>query len=209
MNRPTPDSPGNLLIVEGVDDRHVAFQIANRLGSIPSFDIEDREGVDVLLRSIEFDVKTPDQEAIGFLVDADDDPAARWDSVSNRLRSAGIDVPVTADPKGTIIAAAGDTPRIGIWMMPDNQSPGELEDFVAQMIPSGDPVWPLSQNYIDGIPAVHRKFASGKILRAKIHAWLATREDPRQMGLAIRTRDLDINGALCTRFTDWLDRLFT
>ena len=208
MNRPTPGSSGNLLIVEGVDDKHVPIQIVNRLGSIPRFDIEDREGVDVLLRSIEFDVKTPDQEAIGFLVDADDDPAARWDSVSNRLRSAGIDVPVTADPKGTIIAAAGDMPRIGIWMMPDNQSPGELEDFVAQMIPSGDPVWPLSQNYIDVIPAVHRKFASGKTLRAKIHAWLATREDPRQMGLAIRTRDLDINGALCTRFTAWLDRLF-
>ena len=93
--------------------------------------------------------------------------------------------------------------------MPDNQSPGELEDFVAQMIPGGDPVWPLSQNYIEGIPAGDRKFASGKTLRAKIHAWLAAREDPRQMGLAIRTRDLDINGAVCTRFTNWLTRLFS
>ena len=209
MNRPTPDSSGNLLIVEGVDDKHVALHIWNRLSSIPSFNVLERGPVEELLRSIEFDVNTPGYGAIGFLLDADDNPLARWDAVANRLRSAGINAPGTPDPNGTIIDATDDTPRIGIWMMPDNQSPGELEDFVAQMIPGGDPVWPLSQDYIDGIPAVHRKFASGKTLRAKIHAWLATREDPRQMGLAIRTRDLDINGALCTRFTAWLDRLFT
>ena len=208
MNRPTPGSSGNLLIVEGENDGHVAWHIANRLGSLPPFDTLDRKGIDELLKSIEYDVRTPGCDSIGFLVDADDNPLARWDAVANRLRSAGIDAPRTPDPGGTVIDATDDTPRIGIWLMPDNQSPGELEDFVAQMIPGGDPVWPLSQDYIDDIPAVHRKFASGKTLRAKIHAWLAAREDPRQMGLAIRARDLDINGALCTRFTNWLDRLF-
>ena len=99
-------------------------------------------------------------------------------------------------------------PRVGVWLMPDNESPGELEDFVAQMIPDGDPVWPLSQDYIDGIPVSDRKFTAGKTLRAKIHAWLAAREDPRQMGAAIGTYDLDIGGDLCTRFTAWLDMLF-
>ena len=29
--------------------------------------------------------------------------------------------------------------------MPDNEAPGELEDFVAGMIPESDPVWPRSQ----------------------------------------------------------------
>ena len=99
-------------------------------------------------------------------------------------------------------------PRIGIWLMPDNQSPGELEDFVAQMIPGSDPVWPLSQDYIDGIPVRNRKFTHSKTLRAKIYSWLASREDPRQMGLAIRALDLDIDGDLCTRFSNWLNRLF-
>ena len=208
MNRPTPGSSDNLLIVEGENDGHVNWHIANRLGSIPSFDIIDRKGVNQLLRSIVYDVRTPGYEAIGFVVDADDDPAARWDAVSDRLHSAGIGAPITPDPNGTIIAAAGAMPSIGIWLMPDNQSLGELEDFVAQMIPSGDPVWPLSQDYIDRIPAGDRKFASGKVLRAKIHAWLAVREDPRQMGLAIRARDLDVSGPLCTRYADWLNRLF-
>ena len=82
-------------------------------------------------------------------------------------------------------------PRVGIWLMPDNQSLGELEDFVAQMIPDNDPVWPLSQDYISRIPEEHREFAENKTSTAEVYAWLATREDPRQMGAAIGARDLE------------------
>ena len=76
------------------------------------------------------------------------------------------------------------------------------------MIPSGDPVWPLSEAYIEGIPPADRKFAPGKIQRAKVHAWLATREEPRRMGLAIKARDLDTNAESTTAFVDWLRTLF-
>ena len=99
-------------------------------------------------------------------------------------------------------------PRVGIWLMPDNQSPGEIEDFVAAMIPDGDPVRPLAERYIDGIPEADRKFAEGKIPRAKIHAWLAAREDPRRMGAAIGAGDLDTEVTLCQSFAAWLRRLF-
>ena len=209
MNRPTPDSSGNLLIVEGVDDKHVSLHIWSRGGSIPSFNVLERGPVEELLKSIEFDVRTPGYDAIGFLVDADDNPMARWDGVSNRLRSAGVNAPRTPDPDGTIMAATSDMPRVGVWMMPDNQSRGELEDFVAQMIPDNDPVWPLSQDYIGRIPEADREFAENKTSTAEVYAWLATRADPRQMGAAIGARDLDINGPLCTRFTTWLDSLFS
>ena len=92
--------------------------------------------------------------------------------------------------------------------MPDNESGGELEDFVALMIPPEDPVWPRSNTYIDAIPTHDRKFSEHKTTRAKVYSWLATREDPRQMGLAIRTRDLAVDGELCERFAGWLRRLF-
>ena len=76
------------------------------------------------------------------------------------------------------------------------------------MIPSGDPVWPLSQAYIDGIPPDDRKFAPGKIQRAKVHAWLAARESPRPMGLSIKAGDLHTNAANTTTFVEWLRTLF-
>ena len=90
--------------------------------------------------------------------------------------------------------------------MPNNQTAGELENFIEQLIPAGDPVWPRAQNYIDSIPATDRRFK--KILRAKIHAWLAAREQPRQMGAAIGIGDLDAAALLAKQFTDWLRRLF-
>ena len=92
--------------------------------------------------------------------------------------------------------------------MPDNTEPGELEDFVAKMIPASDTVWPLSQSYIDGIPCAERKFSKKKKARAQVHAWLAAREDPRQMGAAIGARDLNVDGPLCQQFVAWLTRLF-
>ena len=93
--------------------------------------------------------------------------------------------------------------------MPDNTSQGELEDFVVQMIPNCDPVLPLSQRYITGIPTAARKFSEKKELRAQLYAWLAAREDPRQMGTAIRAGDLEVDGALCQEFVAWLTRLFS
>ena len=150
------------------------------------------------------------RQALGILVDANDSPATRWQSISDRLASLDIQTPGgTSSRRLTIIDATVGMPRIGIWLMPDNQSRGELEDFVAEMIPDNDPVWPLSQDYIGRIPDEHREFAENKATTAEVYAWLATREDPRQMGAAIGARDLDIDGDLCTRFTDWLDRLFS
>ena len=109
-------------------------------------------------------------------------------------------------PSGTIV---GSEPRVGVWLWPDNEFSGELEDFVARMIPSGDPVRPLSRCYIDGIPVEHRRFSEGKTARAAIHARLATRGEPKRMGTAIRAGNLDVRGALASRFVDWLEELFS
>lgn len=49
-------------------------------------------------------------------------------------------------------------PRVWVYLMPDNASTGELEDFVMQMIPEGDPVWPRFKRYIGEIPQADRKF---------------------------------------------------
>lgn len=207
---PNPDSP-RLLLVEGTDDEHVVGHLWKRVyGSDPPFSIGKREGVDNLLRAIRDEANAPGREVLGIVVDANDDVSGRWEAVRNRLRRAGIVVPAKLDPAGVVIEGRPHegAPRVGIWLMPDNASTGELEDFVAKMVPSNDPVWPMSKGYIDGIPSEHRKFSEGKILRAQIYAWLAAREDPRQMGLAIKAEDLDVDGALCERFTGWLRELF-
>ena len=208
---PRPYDP--LLLVEGLDDKHVIRHLAERWNEDLEFAIKDYEGIENILPNIRDHIDEPGRPAIGIVVDADTNPSNTWRRIWDRIRDAGrtiSPIPPTSDSNGTIIPEnpITDSPRIGVWIMPDNSNPGELEDFVEMMIPVGDPVWPLSQQYIAGIPSTARKFADGKTTRAQIHAWLATREDPRQMGLAITARDLETNGPLCQRFVAWLNRLF-
>ena len=92
--------------------------------------------------------------------------------------------------------------------MPDNVSSGELEDFAVRLIPAEDPVWPAACRFIDGIPVEGRKFPAGKVMRARLYAWLATRKEPRRMGAAIGTGDLQAGETLAVGFADWLQRLF-
>ncbi len=206
------DSHPRVLLVEGPDDKHVVIHLRERSGLAQNFEIVEKEGINTLLDSIEVEADIPGRTVLGVVLDADDNPGARWQALTdrlNRLRQEDHfdlpDLPSRPEPSGTIIEGRL---RIGIWLMPDNRSTGELEDFVGSMIPSGDPVWPLAEAYIEGIPPAERKFGPGKMQRAKVHAWLATREEPRRMGLAIKARDLVTDAANSAAFVGWLRTLF-
>lgn len=198
-------SSERVLLVEGQDDLHVVKHIRKLNQPMPEFRILPKDGVKRLIKSIRQEIEVPERRVVGILVDADDKVASCWQKVTNQIRRAGISPPYHAQPTGTIIE---DRVRVGVWLMPDNVSPGELENFVADMIPQSDKVWPLSKDYIKSIPEADRPFSEGKLLRAKVHAWLATRSEPRKMGSAIRTGDLDIHTGNATRFVEWLRELF-
>ncbi len=197
--------PAKLLLVEGQDDKHVVEHLRRRLASDLVFHCQDKGGSAPLLDAIDVEIATDGRVVLGIMMDANDDLAARWQAIGRRLRGADVQLPPQPERGGTVIDS---DPRVGVWLMPDNSTPGELENFVAELIPKDDPVWPLAERYIDGIPSEHRQFATGKELRAKLHAWLATRREPRKMGAAIGTAELDAGGALAGKFADWLQTLF-
>ena len=197
--------PSRVLLVEGVDDKHVVRHFCGRHADMPAFDIIDKSGFPNLRRAIGPEIKVSGRNAMGILVDGNRHPARRWEAIVHQLRQAGFQPPAQVEPTGTIIEGR---PRVGVWLMPDNRSAGELEDFIARLLPPGDPVWPRAQRYIDDIPPGQRKFAPDKVLRASIHAWLAARAEPRKMGVAVGAGDLHVTGTLAMQFSDWLRRLF-
>ena len=206
MASPPKDPLPKILLVEGADDKRVVEHLWKRCHrSEPSFDIEDKGGIDELLKAIGTEIKVPGRVVVGIVADANDDVGARWDAISNCLREVDIAAPREPPSNGVIMDGV---PRSGVWLMPDNQSPGELEDFVLKMVPRDDPVWPLAQGYVRSIPKGKRKFRAGKTSRAEIHAWLATREEPGFMGAAIGRGDLETGGLLCSAFLAWITRLF-
>lgn len=200
------------IAVEGVDDKHVFGHIAQIAGFDLREVVKEFSGIETLLGVVGEILRIENGGTVGIVLDANGHPERRWQSVVDRLSRAGVNVPSEPDPKGMVIRETDLLPRVGIWMMPDNKSLGELEDFVASMIPSDDLVWPRSVAYIDGIvndmPCEHHRF-KGKEMRAKVHAWIATREAPGFMGQAVARGDLDTDTPLCQTFIAWLNRLFT
>ena len=144
------------------------------------------------------------------IVDADENLTNQWGILSQSLRTPPVmrDLPSEPEIGGTIIPGI---PRLGIWVMPDNSNSGELEDFIYRMIPQPDKIWPRSEKYIDDIindiPEVDRPFPEHKSLKAKVHAWMATRSWPRPMWSGISENDLVLE-ANSTAFLNWLRRLF-
>lgn len=178
----------NALIVEGIDDQHVIKHLCRRRG-IDAPQIIPKDGFDGLRDSIFGEVNVPGRRALGIVADANADHERRWQSISDQLKRAGCAVPERLDPGGSVFVGPRIV-RVGVWIMPGDMRSGELEDFVADMVPAS-PAWDLAREYIDGIPSAHRKFSPNKKTRAYVHAWLASREGPRPMGLAIAAGDLD------------------
>ena len=221
-----PSRPAErILLVEGQDDKHIVWQICRRnaasfaatrqgyamrvalLSAGTEFLIDERGSRSEVISAIRQEATTR-RRAMGVLIDADADPTQCWEELATGFSRTTVSFPNTPNPAGVIIPEQPGQPRIGVWMMPDNQSAGELEDFVRQMIPSAAPVWPEAQRYIDNIPPGIREFAPDKTDKAKLYAWLSTRREPSRMGAAIGDGDLETTGPLCQTFITWLADLF-
>ena len=215
-----------ILLVEGVEDKHVVWHLCGRdhaLFSVNRLDhdlsvtlrsqstniaISEKGNRSELLKSAGVMATTREFHAIGVLLDADRDIQKCWDEVVEGFSRTSIQFPLGPNPTGTIIAEQVGQPRIGVWLMPDNTSSGEVEDFVMKMMPVNDVVWPIANEYINGLPAATRKFEETKIEKERLYAWLATRREPSRMGSAIGHLDLEVNGPLCRDFLAWLAGVF-
>ncbi len=201
-----------VLMVEGADDEHVVKRICakRQLGLIDK--IRDCKGKDPLLDNIAVQLKESDIFALGILLDADTDLHSRWQAVTDRLRLAGYaNAPEFPAPDGTVISAPPNTllPRVGIWLMPDNQTNGILENFLRFLVPENDPLFAHVETSLDSIPPGQCRFNELKQPKAKIHTWLAWQEEPgKPFGLAIMARYLDPNLRSADNFASWLKRTF-
>lgn len=202
----------SVLMVEGSDDEHVVKHICGqrRLGKIEN--IHAYGGKDPLIQGIGVRLKESDIGALGIILDADTDLHARWQAVAFRLKEGGYsDVPAAPAPEGTVIESPADSllPRVGVWIMPDNQVPGILEDFLRFLVPSADGLLAHADQAIASIPAGQRRFSDLSEPKARIHTWLAWQEEPgKPFGQAISARYLDPTLPAANIFAGWLHRTF-
>jgi len=134
----------NFLLVEGKDDEHVFYSLLEHYQVPERFKIKNKEGIDRLLETLDVEIDQSGLERLGIVVDADTDIVTRWQSLRNILINCGYSgVPVTPAPNGTILIQE-NRPVVGIWLMPDNEVAGMLENFVSFLVPVDDLLWPMA-----------------------------------------------------------------
>ena len=132
--------------MEGATDQLVIPSLMEKNGvpwpssKVPVF-IEELDGVDEILRPgrLELELSASELEALGVVIDADGDAAARWDQLRTRCGSEFPELP-NQIPTGGLEVVHADGSRFGVWIMPDNRFKGMLEDLLVRLIPgdSGD-----------------------------------------------------------------------
>ncbi len=210
---PRDHSPYRLL-VEGSDDLHSVIHLIARHG----FDWDDEKTVrpyvansgslDELLK--EFPVALKGRYSrIGVLVDANTHLSDRWAQLRGRAESVGVKLPQAPNNKGTIVEGLRPGSRVGIWLMPDNLSPGTLETFLSKLVPYEDLIWSYAGEVV--VEARERGAPCRKIddLKSRLHTWLAWQEDPGlPFGTALRAQIFLHDTPDALNFVDWFRRLF-
>ena len=144
------------LIVEGMTDKRVMPYLMEANGVVwpqpphHPVEIESWGSIDEILKpeAINNEVKEPGREALGVVVDANGDAAARWDELKVRCDSEFAGLPDRIPDKGLHLAHSLGT-RFGVWIMPDNRFEGMLEDMLVRLVPddSGD-LYRLARNCV-------------------------------------------------------------
>jgi hypothetical protein len=208
-----PGPKEHLIVVEGADDVHAIGHLCRRHGIEYRFRVEEAGGYEALRDSVDSYLDESDLRRIGFVIDANDRPLERWQSIRDVLHSTNCGystVPAACPAEGAVIDEPGLRVVVGIWMMPDNASPGALEEFLRGLIPEGDVQWNYACQSVRGIPGLSTDITDNWLNKANVHTWLAWRDDVpgKPIGTAIRSGDFDSQAMPARNFIDWVRRLF-
>lgn len=207
------------LIVEGPDDRETLLQLCNAHGynlkNQPAFEILVAGGIDRVPSAFRSAV-LGSYSVVGAMVDADGPGQGmtltqRWRSWQAQLGALAYRPPETL-PAGGLVLKPGDRPTVGLWIMPDNQRDGALEDWLMDLVPAGDPLMPAARaavSQVGSAVAEPHRYADKDRSKAELHTFLACKPiTPTPSGLAFTRNYLDPNHSMAQALLSWLRALF-
>ncbi len=215
---PPPKNSPYRLIVEGPDDQHAVTHLMKRHG----FDwddaartrpfIESAGGIDELLEPLKRSTDAKSYARLGLVLDADLKVTDQWARVRGCFSSLGILLPDAPAAEGTVVDVQQPglkLSRVGFWLMPDNQQPGILEDFLGRLVPVDDPCWAYADEVTSQSRARGGRLAQKDHAKGRIHTWLAWQKEPGMpFGTALTAKLLGHDSPEALRFVEWFRRLF-
>ena len=209
------------LFVEGADDQHVIWNLCAAWQMPDTFRVSEKGGYERVRAALPIALSTKRGPAhrLGVILDADRplpaDPnrglAARWQSLRDQLEALGYQVPEYPRPEGLICPhLPRERPTVGLWLWPDNQRDGILEDFLLDLIDPQDALSRKTETVLTDVEAKNlARYAPQDRPKAQLHTWLAWQEKPgRPYGQALKAGYLTLRADSLRPLQTWLDRLF-
>jgi len=205
------------LLVEGNNDKHVVWALCVKHEVEETFSVKvpteagrRADGFQTMLQGIPLRLQQSGFQTLGLVIDADVNIQNRWQAIRNRLIDSGYDNLPEQPIPGGLICTYPNKPNVGVWLMPDNQANGMLEDFIGHLIPENDAISPIARQYVETIENQGlNSYPINYHSKAFIHSWLACQEQPgTPMGNAITSNILLHNAPLANAFVTWLNQLF-
>lgn len=189
-----------LLVHEGDADRHIIGELTRRV-EIRGFQPLSMKGqgkmrpfLKALSASPHFKSPVPGFEhpvrALAIVLDAEEDATATFQRVRAALAAANLPTPNEA---GGIVEG---TLRVGVFLAPDNRSPGKIETLCLHSV-ENDPAWPCLEVFFNCVRERGGKIPAN-IDKARAQAFLATRPQP----------DLPVGLAALEGYWDFTNRAF-
>lgn len=202
-----------VLLVEGDNDCHVVMALC-KAHSIPeTFGIyQCGSDVGVLKRLNALILRPNPPQVIGVTIDADRPSlSGRWQSIKDKLKNhdRSYVLPITPHADGTIVESITDRPKLGFWLMPNNQDSGMLEDFCAELAEPN--CLTFARECVERVQARNlTTFKQVHLSKAAIHTYLAWQDEPGYpLGKSITSQALRSHTDIAVKFTNWLTTLFT
>lgn len=203
------------LYVEGSDDVHTLRQLLARHDINLDKDtgpvlINPAHGNTQLLTAMPLRVRASTAKPVGFVLDADDSLANRWQAIKYQLDPFDLPLPIEPPQSGIIGTSRDGLYRVGVWLMHDHATAaGALEDLVRTLVPSDDALFPHAQAATSRAIALGAKLKDRAKSKAELHCWLAWQEEPgRPFGQAIKAHYFRHDSPQALAFVDWFKTLY-
>jgi hypothetical protein len=191
-------------------------------------DIESVIGIDNILDRFEFLVNfdTKNLDAIGIILDFDspneEQSNNRNVAVESAINALNNSNKWSIPNNFSILSSSGfiakpcsnveNVPKIGVWLMPDNQHRGMLETFLHHLVPESQ------QKLLDYASAATDEAKKDYAApykdchkdKAVIHTFLSWMDEPgKPFGISFKNKSFDANLPLALNFIEWVKELFS
>lgn len=218
-----------VLLVEGNADRDFFKKICEPLSFHPDihvaspndFDSKSRNGKQSVLARMEILLKefagseTGSQKRLAIIVDADykTENGLGFEGTVKQFSEKLSEHEFILDSEnsnGFIFKHADGLSDIGLWVMPNNDNEGMLEDWIKECIhPNEQPIFTHAKSVVDSLE--YPKFKPIHKSKAEVATWLAWQEKPGH-GLYWTAHSnnnlLDANSRLYQKLVIWLNRIY-